>query len=135
MAKSNGRLPAPEVTADSIKVAVSADEFIVFGAADWTMEAPLLFQSASYADAIALIVEHSDDWHIKDANGALIQFKKADLLDRLTRIRNMEREPDGSAVAFPRIPMQTYRAMSSAFWVAVRESQDLPLEKKLPSTN
>lgn len=154
--------PEPEVSAQGIKVYLAEDQWVLYDPEDWGIDDQLTYQS-SRNDFVAfrIIVEKLKDWRIRDRNGALIPFDRAELLDTLTGLENGRRvimtrdefsrrmaeidasdpTPEVRAVRvaalgiapLPHIPIQMQSKFNSSFFIALAEARNLPLVQESPA--
>ena len=129
---ATAKIPAPEVTSEGIRIALSPEEWILYQPDGWGMDDEFYFTKANDLGAFRIIVEKAKDWRIFDRNAALVPFVKQDLLDALDALDGSGRLMVG-VKPLPKFPLQIQTAFNATFWHALREARALPLEHRSPS--
>lgn len=102
-----------EALNDGIKVSLGVDQWILLRLQGWKWNDRIMFRNENDdVRTMRMILDWTLDWHVKDANGALIPF------ERETLKSNVESIP---------LPIQTPRAMIRAVFMAMNEASKLPL--------
>lgn len=97
---------------DGISISLGGDEWIKFRKDGWTFPDYMKFAQSRPIESMALLVDWAVDWHLLDANNALIPFDKAALQKNLGLVN---------------VSYAKTTKMAQAVFVAFREAAEVPL--------